>query len=466
MKKYLLLIILSLAVFTSVSAQNIRTSYFMQGATMRTELNPALAPTRGYLNLPIISGNYIDITTGSLSVSDFLYPSNGELVTFLDPSVSSEDFLSGLSKMNSVGMDYKTNILGFGWYTKKRSFWSFDMSLRTSISMTVPKDLFSFVKLGSGSYDMSNLGVNIDVFQQTSLGYSRMIGDKIRVGANFKLLAGLASANINFDKLELNLTEDKWSLDAEGSVNIAAKGLEMGYTDEGFMDLTDLNFDMNSIGVAGWGGAIDLGASYNVLKTLTVSASIVDLGYIKYASGNSISGKSSGSFEYTGFDLEGDFDIDEAMSLDDLEKLMDFEREEGKEYIKYLNPTLNVGAEWTMFKNLLSFGFLGSATFYDSYATSEYSLSAGINPTKWFSLYGTYTITDSADHTVGAALNIHSCWINIYLGTDYVIRDVTTQYVPISQSNFNLYFGLGFALGKDPALKKPKKVKKKDRLEE
>ena len=36
------------------NAQSVRSTYFMEGAQYRLQLNPALAPERGYINLPVI----------------------------------------------------------------------------------------------------------------------------------------------------------------------------------------------------------------------------------------------------------------------------------------------------------------------------------------------------------------------------------------------------------------------------
>ncbi len=38
----------------SGQAQFLRTSYFMEGSNQRMQLNPALMPGRGYLNIPVI----------------------------------------------------------------------------------------------------------------------------------------------------------------------------------------------------------------------------------------------------------------------------------------------------------------------------------------------------------------------------------------------------------------------------
>ncbi len=44
-------------------AQFLRTSYFMEGSHYRMQLNPALTPGRGYLNLPVIGSFNATVNT-------------------------------------------------------------------------------------------------------------------------------------------------------------------------------------------------------------------------------------------------------------------------------------------------------------------------------------------------------------------------------------------------------------------
>ena len=50
----------------SANAQFLRTSYFMEGTHYRHQLNPALTPTKGYFNLPVIGA--VNATVGSTSL--------------------------------------------------------------------------------------------------------------------------------------------------------------------------------------------------------------------------------------------------------------------------------------------------------------------------------------------------------------------------------------------------------------
>lgn len=51
-------------------------AYFMEGSTFRSQLNPAFAPLRGYVNIPVLGGVQVNVS-GNLSVSDIFYPVNG-----------------------------------------------------------------------------------------------------------------------------------------------------------------------------------------------------------------------------------------------------------------------------------------------------------------------------------------------------------------------------------------------------
>lgn len=98
----------------SVSAQQIRTSYFMQSSTARTTMNPAYRPERGYVSIPVLGAVGASYGTNGIAVDNFIYPKNGETVTFMDNSVNTESFLNGLKDENQVNMDFGTQVLSGG----------------------------------------------------------------------------------------------------------------------------------------------------------------------------------------------------------------------------------------------------------------------------------------------------------------------------------------------------------------
>lgn len=84
MKKIIYTLIAAFVACTAVAQTP--SAYFMEGSTFRSQLNPAFAPLRGYVNIPVLGGVQVNVS-GNLSVSDIFYPVNGSLVTLFDKNV-------------------------------------------------------------------------------------------------------------------------------------------------------------------------------------------------------------------------------------------------------------------------------------------------------------------------------------------------------------------------------------------
>lgn len=260
MKKTLALL-LSLTFAAGVSAQS-NTAYFMEGSTLRSQLNPALAPQRGYFNIPGVGGINVS-TNGNIALGDVLFPRNGKLVTLLDSSVSSADALAGLNAENYLGVETRINILGFGAYTKnRRNFWSFDLNLRTASDVDLPRSLFEFLKTGREGV-VRNVGVSTDAYLEAGFSYSfPLLNDKLYLGARAKFLVGMARARLNYDRMDIRLDENRWSVDASGTLDLTANGAaseDIPHGENGTNTLSDLS--PKPYKPAGYGFAVDLGAT-------------------------------------------------------------------------------------------------------------------------------------------------------------------------------------------------------------
>ena len=115
-KRALTVVLLLVAVF-SVSAQALRTGYFLDGNLFRHRLNPALCGTRGYVSLPVLGGINVN-TMGNFGMSSFLYESpynSNKLVTFMHSSVSADEFLGNLESDNLINMNLDFTLLSIGF---------------------------------------------------------------------------------------------------------------------------------------------------------------------------------------------------------------------------------------------------------------------------------------------------------------------------------------------------------------
>ena len=432
--------IIFFTIFLSVTASaQLKTSYFMTGARMRMEMNPALTPRRGYVEIPAVGGLWVSENSNFLSVKNFLYPHDGKLVTYLHESVDADKFLRRLSNDNFINCDTKFNLISFGNHAR-RYFWNFDFGFRVMGDVNMPKDFFSFLKkTSSGKYDLSRMSVSADAYAQLGLGFAfPIIKDKVDFGFKVKALIGLAQARSRFDEITINSTADKFT----GSVSGRFIGNLNALDPLALLQDDDYKFS----GVGNIGGAIDFGVNVHLLNDhLRVSAAVVDLGFVKWDDKHSVQSNVVGfDFEFIGYDLDEDeFKIESSEDFDD------FEFEKAKGYARRLSTTLNIGAEYSILKDKISFGLLSSTKFAPSYTTSELTLSANFRPAKWFGLSLSHSLVNNKLGVFGAALNFDACWINFFFGMDYValkyakFGDIS---LPLNSKSTNFYFGLAIPL--------------------
>ena len=155
--------ILAIAISTAVlpvSAQQLNSAYFTEGYKFRHQLNPAFASSRSYFAIPLV-GNLNFGTQSNLGISNFLYPYNGQLTTFMNGAVSADEFLGGLSKNNKMNVGVSVPFFSVGSWGRKGGFTVVEMNITTTAAFNLPYSLFDFMKNAGASqnYDISNLGV-------------------------------------------------------------------------------------------------------------------------------------------------------------------------------------------------------------------------------------------------------------------------------------------------------------------
>lgn len=439
-------------------SQQLRTAYFMQNSTTRTALNPAFRPERGYVSIPVLGGVYGSYSTNGVAVDNLLFPKDGKLVTFLDNSVNTESFLKGLNDQNQINADFGTQILSGGWYAGK-GFWTVDLSLKGLANIRAPKSMFEFMKAGNGqqgkTYDINDLRIYSEAYLEAGVGYSRPITEKLTVGGKFKVLLGAGSLDASIDHLHAELGETNWNITSTGTMSASMKGLVPEYKEDEQGNEYINSFDFDSPGISGFGLGVDLGATYQLTENITLSAAVLDLGFISWNKGGNTNGAVNGTFDFDGFDLAiGDNVENQAPGMadqfdetkDQIEDLFHFSQTESSGRTTRLHSTINLGGEYRMLENKLGFGLLSSTRFYTPKAYTELTVSANYRPIKWFEATLSYSFIHSKFKTYGLALNFTPSWINFFIGSDYMFTKVTPQFLPVSGTAANFYMGLSVPL--------------------
>lgn len=463
-----IIFLLALSCSMPMFSQTFNSGYFADGYKYRHRLNPAFASTRSYFAMPG-TGNLSVSTESNMGISTFLYPYEGKLATFMHPSVNADDFLSRLNRNNIIAVDINTNIFTVGAWGKK-GFTTVEMNLRSSTSANMPRDLFDFMKnIGDRSvYNISNFGVRTRNYLEFAIGHAHQVTEHLNIGAKVKLLTGIASADINIDRMELTMNEDKWRVDAQGTLKTSVPTLDIPLkqgTDE--LDFSNISFGENlSLGNIlsgiGFGAAVDLGAEYRfggILEGLNISAAVLDLGFLTWGNGIKAS-TGENSWEFTGFD-DISFEAGNENSigqqfdamLNDLSEMIRMNSNGMGRYSEMLRCTVNLGAEYEMpFYRKMSVGALYSSRISGAHSKNEGRFFFNLAPAKWFGLSANYGISNFGS-SLGAVLSFDFPGIGIFVGSDYIFWDVTAPVVefngmgigvPYKNMNLNLNFGVTF----------------------
>lgn len=458
------IIVAAMLISTAAFAQqNLRSAYFLDGYTYGYKMNPAFAPERSFFAFPMLGNTGIGIES-NLGLSTFLYPTaDGKLTTFLNSSITDEQFLSKINNLNQMNMSLNESLLAVG-YRIGKSFHTIDLSFKSDWGAVVPKGLFAFMKTGSAdgqySWDISNIGFRANARMELAYGYQRSIGKNLRVGARLKLLAGLARTNILVDNLNLTMNGQQWTVKAHGDAAISGP-VRIG-TKEGSneLNLSDIRTPETMeefteyLSSPSIGAAIDLGASFDFLKYFTASLSVLDLGFVSW-NGTTTAVMPGGEWKFDGFENLGSSDgsVDDQLSAlgDELAQMLKMEKVD--DYVKknsMLSATIHAGIEARMpFYERLSFGLLATQRIDGPYSWTEGRLIANLAPVNWFSLAGSYAYSNFGN-SLGGVINIHLPGFNLYAGLDSFLpmSEVTPQYVPVNALNTNMTFGLTFTFGK------------------
>lgn len=467
--KYIFAVSLLTFTFYTSQAQNsvARIGYFMDDATHKHLMNPALVPTRGYFSYPALGAVNFDIQS-NFQLTQFIYPgqtADGPLLTFMSEHVTADEFLSQLSPDNYFKLNQRLSLLSLGAYSGK-TFWNFEVASKINAGLNLPIGLFEFMKNGMSSstgnkYEINNLTFNTSAVVEASLGTSIQVIDNLRVGIKGKVLVGGARLIAGIDEMTIDMKPDAWSISTKGLMNLYGSMAEFNPDANGIIGFQGselpVNINSSNIKMAGLGFGIDFGATYKPFEFLEVSAGIVDLGSVKWNKNYNKVARSTGNVTFGGLDgisLEetaGSNPIDDQIKdlTDNLMKMAEFrEVNEADNLTEKLVPTLNLGVEGGILNDMFTLGVLYSNRMYPGNSISEITGMINFKPYSGLNLAASYSLLNGIENTIGAAMSFNIGVANIFLACDYIPMLYTPQYIPLTKATTNLQIGLSVSLGK------------------
>ena len=446
-------------------AQYLRTSYFVEGSQYRLQLNPALAPSNGFVHLPAIGHVDASLWSNSIGFDDVIdIIENSHDADYF----ASDRFVNNLKDENHALINAGTDLLSVGWWHGSKNFWSITWNVKVNGDMNVRRGLFSFMRdmHGMDRHDYSDyvrdLGqqeLNVNAYSEIGVGYARRFGDRLSAGIRVKGLLGLGNTNFKVNRavVKINLQgvnpDIDWaaagpddvknvygtaSIEVDAQLESSFKGLEFENSQQGYID--ELDFDSKHMGISGAGAGVDLGVSASVVDGLTLSAALVDLGFIKWSKGSTTIADSNTSD--LRFDSENPEDlyrfaeiVTDGKTLNPDMMRLYINDNASVSRTTSLSPTMVLGADYAFAGDKLSVGVLFTNYFGSISNNSELTTSLNYKPSSQVGLTLSYSPVLSSGKSFGLALKLGP----LFVGTDYMFLGKNTKCC-------NAMFGLSIPL--------------------
>jgi len=429
MKKILTLSILLWA--GALFAQTNPMFYNFRSVAQSSFLNPAHVSRQAF-TIGILD-NFNHISTPGISAYDLLRSDETGKQT-LDKILSNSDYhLKDIHIYNEINPFF----LGF---RIKKNYFSFAIQNTVSTNVGIPKDLLSMFYYGNVNSDqtfnkeivLSDIQLKLRTYTSLSASFTRDFGEKLTIGVRGKYHIGLMDASLERNNTTLKTDSggnNSYRITAKSDYSVRAAGINT-YEDIlnepvksgnspalGFLEIGSrlLNKPIGS------GFSFDIGGDYKATKKLSFSASILDLGSIKWNEARSFSRNASFTFE--GFNTDDPSKIDSTMIAnlqDSIGKIFEPKQDTIDAYTTRLNPRFYIGMNYQLFKSgsigLVGYGETWNGKFYPG-ASVSYTQRLW----RLMDLRVNYNIYRGSNQNVGVGLAMHLAPVSIYMLSDNIM---------------------------------------------
>lgn len=441
MKRILYIIVALSTITMSASAQD---NLMMSAKNLPQNflVNPALAPTKSFLSIPIFGGLNISMDM-PISYNDAIY-TNSQGVNY----VNSQGLIDALNKNNQLNMSFNTDIINAGYRINNKFFVGLTIRSRVVANATIPADMFEMLLDNPyDKYKTFNIMTTPDVVGWNEIGasFTYSMNKNWSFGARLKYIAGVASATSSGINFSLEKEYDKYIL--SGEMNL--RGGNVDFADKTTLGAIDVN---NS------GFGVDLGASFTSDdQKWNANVSVSDLGFIGWNSNSSsqiVTKNPNKKFDFTGMGelqnlLNNTGNVGHLMDsiYQAFTKTIGVDTLRGHGFTTALPTTFQAMGSYSIddhLRHTVNLGFMGTLP---EYGAMRYSISVGyvyrtLNQ-KW-QVMGNYTYRPNIPLGIGIGAVYTSRSFQWFLSTDNVVA----FFSPANARGANFRLGLNILFNK------------------
>jgi len=348
------------------------------------------------------------------------------------------EVINQLEDNNSFENNFKVNTIGVG--IKLSSFdIDFRHNSRFNSVIEYPKELAKLIFEGNSQYigESVSFGPSLNYYKyhEYSIGVSKTFGD-LALGGRIKYLSGIGFVQTQQNTASLFTDEDIYQL----SINTDYAFTSSGLVDiDGVADITVDTGLRKQFFSKNNGVAFDFGAAYQVNDALKISASILDLGSIKWKEKTN-KYVSNGDYTYEGFEID-EFLLSDSVEfeikLDTLEEIFAFKKSPS-EFKTSLSAQLYLAGQY-QFNDKLR---LGAILYISDIEVSDlfYGINAQYSFSKSFLLGINYGFKRNSFSNLGLQFTTLLGPVVIFGNTDNIISVFSNE-----RYNLNGRIGLGLS---------------------
>lgn len=471
-KRFVLIIAWILVTLSFQSSGQVSTTFYhMYGIPQANQLNPAFQPEcNGYFGFPMLSPLSINVESNPLSYKDiFSYDSQLDaMITFMHPNADKQSFLNTLKPVNDFNFNIGTNPLSTGW-RNGQFYFTLDLTEKIDQNFSYTKDFMEFALYGNKNqerFNFSETGLDLNYYREFAIGVSYNYEDEFQIGARAKVLFGMLNLTTRLTDITMKASDDKWEVNSSMMFDITgpflyipvdsmgyaiwdSAGLDPSVEEDYFAALTKNTGTI--LGIGNPGLALDFGFSFSPIENLSFSASVNDLGFIRWKN-DSYHLEQDGSIEWEGIEVKLDDDQNFGeMFLDSVKNQYNFTSVK-EPYSNFLAGKVYLGAAYEI-NEMLKFGIVNKTRVYHAHLFNQMTLSANVRPIRMFSATLSYSIIGRNYSNFGFGLALKPGPLNLYFITDQAPGG---YFWPETINSFNFRFGMNLVFG---CAKIPKKLR-------
>jgi hypothetical protein len=449
-----ILLLFLISTTTNLFSQQNNTFYLMHSVPQSNLLNPAVQiDCKWFIGIPALTSTQLNYSNTAFSFNDILGGGNID-INELNNNVHKTDMLASELHLDLISLGYKY----------QEYYITFNIAEKATIALTYPGDLVGLAWQGNAQFvgeiaEFNNLRTNTSYYREYAIGISKVFDQYTTFGIRAKLLFG--KLGIYSGKSEMSLYTDPttYNLHLESDITLnSSLPLTVNQNPDGSISgvtIDEIDIMGTLFNSDNKGFAIDLGGIYRYDEYLTLSGSILDLGFIRWkTTPNNI--HIQGSFDFEGTGMGSEFDSN-GYILELRDSIVDaFTQDVTQDlYYSWLPLQIYVGGMYQYFPKL-GVGAVSRNVIYRNKLHSSLTLSA--NTTLWnkFSAVLSWSYLNNTYKNVGLGLAWHGRGFQVHMVSDNLLG----FFKPLDARNLNLRFGLSVLLGCPRNRKESAKINK------